>query len=806
VERSRTPRVGGLAVVVSLLVAAAAATGCAAERPLPDAGLAAPRPLRVAGPVGCDDEPWCLAALLERYDLDLAPAFLALPPGRHTIDALAIGAVDAALVRADDLAVVDDDWTLLTDDRAGLPADAIVPVGAQAALAARGGDFVLPLAEASALLDDAGLASLRRDLAAAAGLASPAVVGRAWAQARGLVATLSAEPETTEPIVLTGDGTDPEPPDEDPPATPVTPLPEPVRLTVPPDTVLAAVAEVYAAALAASGQPAEVHVVDGTTRDALAEVATGAATFAVVTAVDALDRLSGFGQLEPGDRIATLTALEGPAAQWGLRPLTPADADVSLRLAVRSATAATYNLASITDLSAAYHGGDRDALPPAPGAAPSGPVVADRLDPLDAGAAPAPATRDRGAAADADRPPGPGEGVGIGATGADVAALQDLLRARGATLATSGRFDERTRRALVAEQRRLGLRPDGVATEAVRTAIGAAALTAVVTAAESGPDGPLGPEPAAIGGDAVHVVVTGGPSVATVSRILDVLAEAGAGATFALTEDGARRNPAMIQRIVAGGHGLAVTTEPVRLLRSSDDAAATRWQTVLGRATRQIEIAVAERVRCVLTPPGARTATGLGAVRAQDLRPLPVDVDPQAWRRPEADVIAAVIAGAAPGEVVVVDIGGGDRAVDGLRRGLGTLGATGTRVEPVDACVPPVRRDTPRPTAPPGLEPLPTTVAPTTVVDPARPTTATTAAPGSTTTTTGPTITTRRRTSTVVPPLPTGQPTTQPPPTDPPPTDPPPTDPPPTDPPPTDPPPTDPPPAGAGSATIGGGR
>jgi murein DD-endopeptidase MepM/ murein hydrolase activator NlpD len=77
--------------------------------------------------------------------------------------------------------------------------------------------------------------------------------------------------------------------------------------------------------------------------------------------------------------------------------------------------------------------------------------------------------------------------IGPGASGAQVRRLQARLRALGQRLPVTGAYDAATRRAVIATQQRLGLRPTGVVDQALLALLGLALPQPVRAAAPVGP-------------------------------------------------------------------------------------------------------------------------------------------------------------------------------------------------------------------------------------------------------------------------------------------------------------------------------
>ncbi len=173
----------------------------------------------------------------------------------------------------------------------------------------------------------------------------------------------------------------------------------------------------------------------------------------------------------------------------------------------------------------------------------------------------------------------------------------------------------------------------------------------------------------------VYLTFDDGPSAYT-QEILDILAEHEAKATFFVLGGRAAGEPALVDAIYDAGHGLANHTYTHPYLPK------------VGFARYQAEVTDTGAVLggrdggCLRPPYGATNASVFTHAEQLGYRVVLWTVDPRDWSRPGAAAIASrVIQRAAPGAVVVLHDGGGDRSqtVAALRTILAELSGQGYR-------------------------------------------------------------------------------------------------------------------------------
>lgn len=183
----------------------------------------------------------------------------------------------------------------------------------------------------------------------------------------------------------------------------------------------------------------------------------------------------------------------------------------------------------------------------------------------------------------------------------------------------------------------------------------------------------------ASGGRSVALTFDDGPGPAT-GQILDLLSRYGVRATFCEIGPQAAADPALVRRIVAGGHRLCDHTvhhpQPMHTLSHDQQVyEITAAKDMIVKAG-----GAGTKVAWFRAPGGDFTAENR-LIAAQDgLRPLGWSVDPRDWARPgAAAIVTAVQQQLRPGGVVLLHDGGGDRSqtVAALRQLLPWLVAQG---------------------------------------------------------------------------------------------------------------------------------
>lgn len=195
------------------------------------------------------------------------------------------------------------------------------------------------------------------------------------------------------------------------------------------------------------------------------------------------------------------------------------------------------------------------------------------------------------------------------------------------------------------------------------------------------------PEPAdKPGGKVIYLTFDDGPSAAHTRRVLDLLDEYDAKATFFQVGEAATAHPELTRAVVARGHALGNHTwnhKDLRTLsRRQVNHQITRTSAVLSRISGR-------PVTCLRPPYGAKNARVMSVIRSKKLAMKLWDIDPRDWKKPGAAVIAKrVVSRADPGDVSLMHDGGGNRSqsVRALKRILEVLEKKGYRFETLPGC------------------------------------------------------------------------------------------------------------------------
>lgn len=185
-----------------------------------------------------------------------------------------------------------------------------------------------------------------------------------------------------------------------------------------------------------------------------------------------------------------------------------------------------------------------------------------------------------------------------------------------------------------------------------------------------------------------------GPDPEWTPRILDVLREHGAHATFFAVGTAVIDHPDLARRIVAEGHELGVHT-----LTHVDLSTAPDWRRDLEIDAAQLAIIEATgKATALLRPPYSATSEALTDDAWSAIRTAGEDgyltvlstADTRDWRGPDPERIErAIVEGAATGQVVLMHDAGGDReaTIAALDRALTQLEAQGHRAVSVGESV-----------------------------------------------------------------------------------------------------------------------
>ena len=166
-------------------------------------------------------------------------------------------------------------------------------------------------------------------------------------------------------------------------------------------------------------------------------------------------------------------------------------------------------------------------------------------------------------------------------------------------------------------------------------------------------------EPSA-GSRVLYLTFDDGPSPRWTPQVLELLRRYRAQATFFVVGSLVDAYPALVRRLVREGHALGNHTYGhIRLTRMSEREFAAE----LERADAAIRRVTGTSSLWLRPPYGAIDASTRVRAARRGYRLVMWDVDPQDWRQPSAESIAAhVLGNARPGAIVLLHDGGGDRS------------------------------------------------------------------------------------------------------------------------------------------------
>jgi peptidoglycan/xylan/chitin deacetylase (PgdA/CDA1 family) len=193
-------------------------------------------------------------------------------------------------------------------------------------------------------------------------------------------------------------------------------------------------------------------------------------------------------------------------------------------------------------------------------------------------------------------------------------------------------------------------------------------------------------ETKASGGKVIYLTFDDGPAVSYTKRILDLLDEYDAKATFFELGENAKAHPQLTRSVVARGHALGSHTWNHKDLRNLRPKNLNRQIT---RTSAELTKIGGRPITCLRPPYGAVNARVRSAVHRKDLSMELWDIDPRDWRRPGAAAIARrVVSHAHKNAVSLMHDGGGNRSqsVRALKRILQKLSKKGYRFETLPGC------------------------------------------------------------------------------------------------------------------------
>jgi peptidoglycan-N-acetylglucosamine deacetylase len=184
----------------------------------------------------------------------------------------------------------------------------------------------------------------------------------------------------------------------------------------------------------------------------------------------------------------------------------------------------------------------------------------------------------------------------------------------------------------------------------------------------------------------VYLTFDDGPTVTHTKRMLDLLDENNAKATFFQVGENAIAHPGLTRSVIERGHAVGNHSWNHRDLRRLSPR---RLNNQIIRTSRLLRRITGQPITCLRPPYGAVNGRVRSAVRRKDLGMKLWDIDPRDWKRPGAGAIARrVVSKADPDDVILMHDGGGNRAqsVKALERILRSLSKKGYRFETLPGC------------------------------------------------------------------------------------------------------------------------
>jgi peptidoglycan/xylan/chitin deacetylase (PgdA/CDA1 family) len=162
-------------------------------------------------------------------------------------------------------------------------------------------------------------------------------------------------------------------------------------------------------------------------------------------------------------------------------------------------------------------------------------------------------------------------------------------------------------------------------------------------------------------GTNIALTVDDGPHPEWTPQVLALLARYDIRATFCMIGQNAAAYPALVRRVVDGGHHVAnhTFTHPLDLAALTP----TRIRTEIERATEAITAGSGGvRPRLFRAPGGSWSLPVISACTAAGMRPLDWSVDPRDWSRPGVQhIVDTILTKTHPGSIILDHDGGGNR-------------------------------------------------------------------------------------------------------------------------------------------------
>jgi len=188
------------------------------------------------------------------------------------------------------------------------------------------------------------------------------------------------------------------------------------------------------------------------------------------------------------------------------------------------------------------------------------------------------------------------------------------------------------------------------------------------------------------GAKVIYLTFDDGPTAAYMKRILDVLDEYDAKATFFQVGENATAHPELTRSVIERGHALGNHSWNHRDLRRLSRGR-LNWQ--ITRTSAVLERIAGRPITCLRPPYGAMNDRVRSTIRDKKLALMLWDIDPRDWKRPGSAAIARrIVSRADPGDVILMHDGGGNRSqsVRALRSILRSLSKRESEFKTLPGC------------------------------------------------------------------------------------------------------------------------
>lgn len=187
-------------------------------------------------------------------------------------------------------------------------------------------------------------------------------------------------------------------------------------------------------------------------------------------------------------------------------------------------------------------------------------------------------------------------------------------------------------------------------------------------------------------GKVIYLTFDDGPTVKYTKRVLDLLDEYDAKATFFQVGENATAHPELTRSVIERGHALGNHTWSHRDMRKLKPR---ELNGQISRTSAALHRITGRPVTCLRPPFGAVNARVRRAIHRQKLDLKLWDIDPRDWKKPGSAAIAhRVVSRADPGDVSLMHDGGGNRSqsVKALERILRSLSNQRYDFKPLPGC------------------------------------------------------------------------------------------------------------------------